>query len=476
MRRIKVNFTPFDKPKAECAVVGIWNLPEAANLCYLALYALQHRGQEASGIVSKDGNRLYRYVGQGLVADVFGDRRVFEHLPGRAAIGHNRYSTTGPSTALNIQPFLVHDREGSVALSHNGNLVNYIALKRFLEEEGSLFSTTSDSELFLQLLARSRREGFLARLEETLHLVQGAYSLVILTEEALYAVRDPLGFRPLAIGVKDEGWVVASETCAFDLIGAEYMRDLAPGEIVIFNESGMKSHIYAQSSRKAHCIFEFIYFSRPDSAIYGSMVDKTRRRLGHILAQFHPPPPQADFVISVPDSSNTAALGFAHQSGLPYEIALIRNHYVGRTFIEPEQTMRDFGARVKFNPVKGVLKGKRVVLVDDSIVRGTTLRKLVRLIRQAGAVEVHVRISSPPIVSPCYYGMDFPTREELIASSHSVEEIRQFIEADSLEYLTPEELLEATPKGTQGDYCTACFTHHYPIPVPDYNKPSNGCE
>lgn len=454
----------FDKPRANCAVVGIWNLPEAANLCYLALYALQHRGQEASGIVSSDGERLYRMVGQGLVAEVFGDRKVFEHLPGLSAIGHNRYSTTGPSTAVNIQPFLVQDRGGPVALSHNGNLVNYHKLRRFLEDEGSLFSTTSDSEVFLHLLAHSHRESFLGRLEEALHLVKGAYSLVILTPQAMYALRDPYGFRPLAVGVRDNGWVVASETCAFDLIEAEYVRDVEPGEILIFSPRGMESHRFAEPQQGACCIFEYIYFSRPDSAIFGGMVDKTRRRLGHILAQFHPPPPKADFVISVPDSSNTAALGFAHQSGLPYEIALIRNHYVGRTFIEPEQKMRDFGAKVKFNPVKGVLKGKKVVLVDDSIVRGTTLRKLVRLIRQAGAVEVHVRISSPPIISPCFYGMDFPTREELIAHNHSVEEIRQFIEADSLEYLTPEELLAAAPGGEGKSYCTACFTRQYPIP------------
>ncbi|MBM3327113.1 MAG: amidophosphoribosyltransferase [Calditrichaeota bacterium] len=454
-----------DAARPNCAVIGIWGLSEAANLSYLGLYAMQHRGQEAAGIVSSDGQTLYRHADSGLVADVFRDRCVFDNLPGNAALGHNRYSTTGSSSTPNVQPLLVEDRAGPIALAHNGNLVNYSDLRRFLVEEGSLFRTSTDSELFLHLFARSRAKSLINRLIEALHIVKGAYSLIILTRDSLIAVRDPLAFRPLSLGAKDDGWVVASETCAFDLLGAKYVRDVQPGEMVVFNDNRLESHQFAESKRTAHCIFEYIYFSRPDSRIFGVMVDKTRRRLGHILAERHPNPPDADFVIAVPDSSNTAGLGYAHQSGLPFEIALIRNHYIGRTFIEPEQRMRDFGAKVKFNPVAGVLRGRRVVLVDDSIVRGTTLRKLVRLIRGAGAEKVYVRISSPPIKNPCFYGMDFPTREELAADQHSIDEIRAYIEADDLEYLTPEELLEAVPHSSGQDYCTACFTGIYPVAV-----------
>lgn len=456
-----------DSVRPNCAVIGIWGVPEASTLAYLGLYALQHRGQEATGIVSSDGQILHRHARMGLVADVFRSREIMERLPGNAAIGHNRYSTTGPSSEDNVQPLLVQDRTGPVALSHNGNLVNYKDLRRVLEEDGSLFRTSSDTELIMQQTARCRGDSFTTRLTDALKMVKGAYSLALLTREQLIAVRDPMGFRPLCLGRIQEGWVVASESCALDLIGAEYVRDVAPGEMVTFDQSGMTSVRISESTRKAHCIFEFVYFSRPDSKIFGDNVDKARRKLGHTLAQWHPAP-DVDFIISVPDSSNTAALGYANESGKPFEIALIRNHYVGRTFIEPEQRMRDFGVKIKFNTVEGVLKGKRVVVVEDSIVRGTTLKKLTRLIRNAGAKEVHVRVSSPPIRFPCFYGMDFPTRKELFAAWHSVAEIREYIGADSLEYLTVEELLAAVPHDNGQGYCTACFTGDYLVPVEEF--------
>lgn len=447
-------------------MIGLWNLREASTLAYLGLYALQHRGQEAAGIVSADGKGLYRHAGIGLVADVFRYREVFGRLAGNSAIGHNRYSTTGASTAANVQPLLVEDRTGPIAISHNGNLTNYRELRAFLEEEGSIFRTSSDSELILQLFARSHGKNIEERLVEAIKMVKGAYSLTVLTRDRLIAVRDPRGFRPLCLGKKGKGWVVASESCAFDLLDADYIRDVEPGEMLVISKENLQSLKFAESRRKAHCIFEFVYFSRPDSRIFGDNVDKTRRRLGHHLADGHPVK-GADYVISVPDSSNTAAVGFSNEASLPFELGLIRNHYVGRTFIEPEQRMRDFGVKLKFNTVVGVLKDKRVVLVDDSIVRGTTLKKLVRLIRQAGASEVHVRISSPPIHNPCYYGMDFPTRAELVASTKTVQEITAFIEADTLEYLTPEELLDAVPHDNGQSYCTACFTGEYPVPIND---------
>ncbi len=453
-----------DKPKPNCGVIGIWGIPEASTMAYLGLYALQHRGQEAAGIVSTDGKRLYRHARTGLVADVFRRRDILERLPGDMAMGHNRYSTTGGSSADNVQPLLVQDRTGPIALSHNGNLVDYWRLRRFLEEEGSLFQTSSDSELILQLVARSHGGTMSDRLMEALQMVHGAYSLVLMTKDQLIAARDPLGFRPLCIGKRDGGWVVASESCALDLLGAEYIRDVNPGEAVLMDKKGLQFLRFAKLRERRHCIFEFVYFSRPDSRVFGDNVDKTRRRLGHYLAKGHPVE-NVDMVISVPDSSNTAALGFSHETGIPFELALIRNHYVGRTFIEPEQRMRDFGVKIKFNPVAGVLKDKRIVVVEDSIVRGTTLKKLVSHIRNAGAIEVNVRVSSPPITSPCFYGMDFPTKDELMAAWHSVEEIREFIGADSLEYLTEEELLASVPHDNGQGYCTACFTGKYPVPI-----------
>ncbi len=462
--------TEIDHVRPNCGVIGVWGRPEASTLAYLGLYALQHRGQESAGIVSSDGSKLYHHARMGLVADVFRSREILDRLPGSMAIGHNRYSTTGKSTPDNVQPLLVEDRTGPIAISHNGNLVNYTPLRKFLEEEGSLFQTSSDSELILQLLARSHGKTLSDRLVEALKMVRGAYSLVLLTARQMIVLRDPHGFRPLCLGKFNGGTVVASESCALDLLEAEYVRDIEPGEILVIDESGLNSIKFASSSHKAHCIFEFVYFSRPDSRVFGDNVDKTRRKLGHSLARAHPAL-DADYIISVPDSSNTAALGFAHESGKPFEIALIRNHYVGRTFIEPEQPMRDFGVKIKFNPVVGVLKGKRVVVVEDSIVRGTTLKKLVRLVRKAGVREVHVRVSSPPIRNPCFYGMNFPTRSELMAAWHSVEEIREFIEADSLEYLTPEELLAAVPHQDCQGYCTACFTGNYPVPIDDEDGP-----
>ncbi len=453
-----------DKPRPNCAVFGIYGLPEASNMTYLGLHALQHRGQEATGMVSSDGKGLYRHAGLGLVADVFKMRHTLERLPGNAAIGHNRYSTTGPSTDDNVQPLLVEDRTGPVAMAHNGNLTNYHTLRHFLEEEGSIFRTSSDSELILHLAARSHGDYIRERLVSALRMVKGAYSLVLLTKNELIAVRDPYGFRPLCLGKRDDGWIVASESCAFDLLGAEYVRDVEPGEVLIIDKNGLESTKFSNGCPRAYCIFEYIYFSRPDSIIFGDNVDKTRRKLGHMLAKKHPAP-GADMVISVPDSSNTAALGYSHEAEIPFELALIRNHYVGRTFIEPEQRLRDFGVKLKFNVVAGVVRDKKVVLVDDSIVRSTTIGKLVRLIRHGGAKEVHVRISSPPILNPCFYGMDFPTRKELAAANMTVAEICKKVGADSLEYLSPEELLEAVPHENGQGYCTACFTGEYPVPV-----------
>ncbi len=455
-----------DKPRSNCAVFGVYGLKEASTLTYLGLYALQHRGQEATGIVSTDGENLYRHADRGLVADVFKHREIFASLPGKSAIGHNRYSTTGSSLSINVQPLLVEDRSGGVAMSHNGNLVNYKPLRSFLENEGSIFRTSSDSELILQLLARSHRSEIHDRLIDALRMSRGAYSLVLMTRDKLIAARDPYGFRPLCLGKRDKGWIVASESCAFDLLDAEYDSEIEPGELLIIDKTGPHTRKFQQSVKKAHCIFEYIYFSRPDSIVFGDGVNRTRRRLGHVLAKNHPVR-NADIVVSVPDSSNTAALGFAHEQNIDFELGLIRNHYVGRTFIEPEQRMRDFGVKLKFNVVAGVIKNKSVVLVDDSIVRGTTLKKLVRHIRQAGAKEVHVRISSPPIINPCFYGMDFPTWKELVASNKSIKEIGSHIQADSLEYLTKNELLSAVPSTNGQDYCTACFTGEYPAPLGD---------
>jgi amidophosphoribosyltransferase len=453
-----------DKPKEFCGVIGIYGHPEAAEMAYLGLYALQHRGQEGCGIVSSDGVRFTKRLGQGLVNDVFSNPETIAGLKGSAAIGHNRYSTTGADQLINIQPIVVNSKDGPLALGHNGNLVNTRSLRERLEQDGAIFQTTTDSEIIVHLIARSRQPGLIERVREALNTVRGAFSLVLLTSDKLIVARDPHGIRPLALGRLNNGHVVASETCAFDLVGAEYVRDVEPGEMIVFDAAGMRSERLEGKIRRSSCIFEFIYFSRPDSRIFGECVDKTRRKFGKRLVEEHPA--DADIVISVPDSSNTAALGFSRRSGIKFELGLIRNHYIGRTFIQPQQSIRNFSAKVKFNPVEGVLSGRRVVVVEDSIVRGTTLRTLASFIRKAGATEVHIRVSSPPIRFPCYYGMDFPTREELIASTRSVEEIRSFLGVDSLGYLSIEGMLASVP-GTGDDYCTACFDGSYRVPVDD---------
>jgi amidophosphoribosyltransferase len=448
--------------KEFCGVIGIQGHPEASEMVYLGLYSLQHRGQEAAGIISSDGERIYAHRDQGLVNDVFSSPDTIAKLKGSMAIGHNRYSTTGSDKLVNVQPILVNYKDGPLALGHNGNLVNSNALRKRLEDEGALFQTTTDSEIIIHLIARSREKDIVSRVSDALKNVQGAYSLVIMTKDKLVVARDPNGFRPLALGSFTNGYIVASETCAMDLIGAEYIRDVNPGELLVIDEKGIHSEQLNGRVNCTHCIFEFIYFSRPDSRIFGETVDKTRRKLGRRLAEEYPV--DADIVIAVPDSSNTAAMGFAECSGIKFELGLIRNHYIGRTFIQPCQAIRHFNVKVKFNPVRGVLKGKRIVIVEDSIVRGTTLKVLTQLIRKAGAQEVHVRVSSPPIQYPCYYGMDFPTRKELIAANFTVNEIQNHLEVDSLGYLSKQGMLEAVPKNKCG-YCTACFDGFYPVPL-----------
>jgi len=446
----------------ECGVFGIYDDPEAAEKTYLGLYALQHRGQESAGIASTDGTTIALKKGLGLVWSVFADSNAMPRLRGSAAIGHNRYSTWGASDIINAQPICIESRLGEMALAHNGTITNASELRLSLQARGAIFQTTSDSEIVLHLMAHSSEQSFMAILRDALEQLQGAYSLVLLTPERLIAVRDPFGFRPLSLGRAETGHVVASETCAFDIIGAEYIRSLEPGEILEIDSAGMRSHRLKPAKRQCACIFEHIYFARPDSFVFGEKVDKVRRRLGQELAR--EAPCDADIVIAVPDSGNTAALGYARESGLRYEIGLIRNHYIGRTFIAPHQDKRKLDVRVKLNPVRGVVGGKRVVLIDDSIVRGTTMRQIVQLLRSKGAAEVHVRISSPPIGHVCYYGIDISDKAELIASSRSTEHIRSHIEADSLAYLSTQAMLRTVDDGSK--YCTACFTGDYPAPVP----------
>ena len=450
----------FDKLHEECGVFGIYGHREAANLTYLGLYALQHRGQEAAGIVSSDGKHVYQEKGLGLVSDLFTRDRLLP-LRGTMAIGHNRYSTTGANSIKNVQPILVNFALGSLALAHNGNLINASLLRDELEAYGSIFQSTTDSEVITHLIAHSRESSLMERLTDALFRIKGAYSLVILSEGGLIAARDPYGLRPLCLGRIRDAYVIASETCAFDLIGAQYIRDIEPGEIILINQNGIQSHKPFPVKQPALCIFEYVYFARPDSRIFNHSVYGIRKNLGRQLAREASVP--ADIVIPVPDSGVPAALGYSEASGIRYDTGLIRNHYVGRTFIEPAQAIRHFGVKIKLNPVREVLEGKRVVVVDDSIVRGTTSRKIVKMIRQAGAKEVHLRISSPPIISPCFYGIDTPTREELIGSSHSIEEIRRYITANSLDYLSMEGMLKAAPH-KDDQYCTACFSEKYPIP------------
>jgi amidophosphoribosyltransferase len=451
-----------DRPREFCGIVGVYGSPEAAVWTYLGLYSLQHRGQESAGIASSDGERVYKHLGMGLVSDVF-DEKTLNTLPGHIAIGHNRYSTTGSSTTQNIGPIVVNHKLGTIGVGHNGNLVNSNSLRNRLEERGSIFQTTTDSEVILHLVAKSRKETIEDKIIDATSQIRGAFSLVFLTRNKLVAVRDPNGFRPLAIGRLGDSYIFASETCAFDLIGATYERDVKCGEMLVVDENGMRSYRLRDKPEPRHCVFEFIYFSRPDSQIFGEYVDKTRRKLGKNLAEERPC--DADIVISVPDSSNTAALGYSARSNAKFEIGLIRNHYVGRTFIHPRQKLRDMNVRIKFNTVGGVVKDRRLIIVDDSIVRGTTLRGLVKRLRDAGAREVHVRVSSPPIRYPCFYGMDFPTKDELIANKKSIQEIEKYLGVDSLAYLSLEQMLSAMPKENGQEYCTACFSGDYPIRI-----------
>ena len=448
--------------------MGVYGHPEAANMVYLGLYALQHRGQESSGIVSSDGKALISHRQMGLVADIFKED-VIKRLEGSMAIGHNRYSTTGQSHLKNAQPLVVEYALGPIAVAHNGNLVNAQLLREELEASGSIFQSTSDTEVIIHLIATSRETSLLARVIEALRRVRGAYSLLFLTLDCMIAARDPMGFRPLVLGkFKDgrdrDGYVVASETCALDLIEAQYLREVEPGEILSFGPKGIESIKPFPPVPHAKCIFEYIYFSRPDSNLYGRNVYQVRKELGRQLARESPV--AADLVTPVPDSGVPAAIGYAEESGLPLEFGLIRNHYVGRTFIEPQQSIRHFGVKIKLNAQREVLEGKRVVVVDDSIVRGTTSQKIVTMLRDSGAKEVHMRISSPPTISPCYYGIDTPTHKELIASSNSVEEIRKFIGADSLAYLSREGMYIFVQGKSEG-FCDACFTRNYPVHIDD---------
>lgn len=447
----------------ECGVFGVFNHPEAANLAYLGLYSLQHRGQEGAGICSSDGKQLHIEKSMGLVADIFTEKRL-KRLPGHIAVGHNRYSTAGGSFLKNVQPIVANFALGSLAIAHNGNIVNAVEVKKELESDGAIFQSTSDSEVIVHLIAHAKGDSAPERIIQALSRVSGAYSLIVMLEKELIAVRDPYGVRPLCLGEVDGAYVVASETCALDLINAKYIRDVEPGEMLVINENGLESIKVLQTIRKAFCIFEFIYFSRPDSYIFGYQnVNETRKELGRQLAREMPT--DADIVIPVPDSGVPAAIGYAEESGIHFDFGLIRNHYVGRTFIEPKQSIRHFGVKIKLNPVRKLLEGKRVIVVDDSIVRGTTSKKIVKMLREGGgAREIHMRISSPPTIGPCFYGIDTPTRQELIASSHLVEEIRRYITADSLSYLSLNGIKSVLPDFD--DYCAACFDNNYPINFP----------
>jgi len=455
-----------DKFREECGVVAIYAHPEAEKLAYLGLHALQHRGQESAGIATSDGMTVRSHRAMGLVADIFIEE-FLTPLRGSLAIGHTRYSTAGDSALLNAQPILVQSNKGSIALAHNGNLVNASEIRARLEGQGSIFQTNSDTEVIVHLIALSKEHTLPDAISDALQQVEGAFSLVMISTDRIFAVRDPRGFRPLAMGripsqkgQKQETIVFASETCAFDLIGATYERDVKPGELVVVGPEGISSTFYTKPEPQSSCIFEHVYFSRPDSLVFGRAVQESREQLGRQLAR--EAPAEADIVVPVPDSGVTAAMGYAAESGIPFRFGLIRNHYVGRTFIEPKQSVRDFGVRLKLNPVRSLLEGKRVVLIDDSIVRGTTSRKIVRMVRNAGAREVHMRISCPPTISPCFYGVDTPSKRELIAANKSIEQIREFIGADSLSYLSVDGLKKACGDGQKTTYCSACYTGTYP--------------
>jgi amidophosphoribosyltransferase len=463
-----------DKFHDECGVVAIYAHPEAEKLAYLGLHALQHRGQESAGIVSSNGLVLRAHRAMGLVADIFTEE-VLSPLHGLLAIGHTRYSTAGDSVLFNAQPIMVQSNKGTIAVAHNGNLVNAHDVRHRLEAQGSIFQTNSDTEVIVHLIALSKEHTLPEAMADALRRVEGAFSLVMLSADRIFAARDPRGFRPLAMGriaplegQKQDTIVFASETCAFDLIGAKYEREVKPGELLIVGPEGISSRFYSPTLPQSSCIFEHVYFSRPDSMVFGRAVQVSREGLGRQLAR--EAPAEADIVVPVPDSGVTAAVGYAAESGLPFRFGLIRNHYVGRTFIEPRQSVRDFGVKLKLNPVRTLLEGKRVVLIDDSIVRGTTSRKIVRMIRNAGAREVHMRISCPPTISPCFYGVDTPSKKELIAANKSVDEIRDFIGADSLAYLSLEGMKTACADGEKTTYCTACYTGKYPTQWVDVDE------
>jgi amidophosphoribosyltransferase len=465
MRRTRLEDDHFHD---QCGVFGIFGHFEAAHLTYLGLHGLQHRGQESAGIVSSDGTRLFAERGMGHVGKVFFKSNL-DRLAGTMAIGHVRYSTAGESKLVNAQPLRIESGRGEMAIAHNGNLVNAARVRGDLERVGSIFQTTSDTEVILHLIARSSRENLEEAIVDALKQVEGAYSLVFLFPGKMIAVRDPRGFRPLSLGRLGSATLITSESCALDLIDAEFVRDLQPGEMMVVTEDGIASYHPFPPAKPAPCIFEYIYFARPDSLLYGRSVNVVRKALGVELAREQPAP--ADLVVPVPDSGLSAALGYARESGIPFEFGLVRNHYVGRTFIEPRQSIRHFGVKLKLNTVRNLIAGKRVVLVDDSIVRGTTSRKIVAMVRAAGALEIHVRISCPPTTGPCHYGIDTPRRSELIASSHTVEEIRKFIQADSLGYLSRDGMYRAVGD-LQAELCDACFTGNYPVPIPREAKSS----
>jgi amidophosphoribosyltransferase len=451
-----------------CGIVGIYGHEEAANLTYLCLYALQHRGQESVGIVTSTGEQLHQYRDMGLVADIF-TRPVLDSLPGSNAVGHVRYSTSGSSERKNAQPFVIEYKGGHLAIAHNGNLTDAVTLRNELEERGSIFQSDMDSEVIMHLIALSRGKSFEEKIVDALKQVEGAYSLVFLDEDTLIVARDRHGFRPLVLGKKDGAVVVVSETCALDLIEADYVREVEPGEVIVVDKKGMRSYKpFDIPKKRSLCIFEYIYFARPDSLVFNRNVYEMRKGFGSQLAKEHPI--DADMVIPVPDSGVPAAIGYAEESGIPFQMGLIRNHYIGRTFIEPEHEIRHFGVKIKLNPVRDLLKGKKIVVIDDSIVRGTTSKKIVSMLKKAGAAEIHVRISSPPTAWPCFYGIDTPTREELIASKKDVKVIKKFIEADSLGYLSFEGLYWFEKERPGEWYCDACFTGAYPTELKDQDE------
>jgi len=452
----------FDKFRDECGVFGIFGHPEASNLAYLGLYALQHRGQESAGIAASDGQLVRVSRAMGYVSEAF-DTVSLAKLPGRMAVGHVRYSTAGESRLANAQPILVDSVHGQFGVAHNGNIVNATELRDALVRLGAIFQATTDTEVIVHLFARSREESAEGAIVDALSQVRGAYSLVMMTKDKLIGARDPHGFRPLALGRLGDAWVICSETCAMDLIGATYLRDVEPGEVIVISEQGMKSIRPFLPAPKSQCIFEHVYFSRPDSYVFGESVNEVRTEFGRRLARESGV--EADVIVPIPDSGVCAAIGYSDASGIPMRMGLIRNHYVGRTFIEPQQSIRHFGVRVKLNPVRSILEGQRVVLVDDSIVRGTTSRKIVKMVRSAGAREVHMRISCPPTISPCFYGVDTPRRSELIAATHTLEEIRKYLNADSVAYLSLDGLTGAV-RGGQHNYCTSCYTGVYPVAFP----------